>query len=134
MADTDTYQADNSQIDNAMSKTAQAADAQKAKNAAGAEAAQKGGQDATDAKQMRTQKTGAKQAAQASYKPGMAEPAAGSVATVLGGAKKGMDKVPETGAYGLTKGEMVLPASRASEYRKVFKSRGDAGQHKWGGK
>ena len=90
-----------------------------------------------DAKTARTNKAEAARAtktASASYKPGTAEPAAGSAAKVLGGAKKGMDKVPETGAYGLTKGETVLPAKRASEYRKVFESRGSEGKHKWGGK
>ena len=83
---------------------------------------------------MRRAKSWSHKIAKASYKPGMAEPTTGSVATVLGGAKKGMDKVPETGAYGLTKGETVLPAKRASEYRKVFESRGAAGKHKWSGK
>lgn len=137
MADAEEYQPDpagSAALANAESKTADAAAKQAAQNKAGAAGAVKGGQDAADAKNIRTQKAGANELAGASYKPGMAEPAAGSVATVLGGAKKGMDKVPETGAYGLTKGEAVVPASRASEYRKVFKSRGDAGKHSWGGK
>jgi hypothetical protein len=137
MADTDTYQADDSQIENAKAKTAQTAETQKNTREAQARQAAQGAQDAVDAKNMRENKSetaGAAKTANASYKPGTAEPAAGSVATVLGGAKTGMDKVPQTGAYGLTKGETVLPAERASEYRKVFKSRGESGQHKWSGK
>src|SRR5271155_2365523 len=137
MADTDPYQADDSQLENAKAKTAQAAEAQKNQKESQAATAAKGGQDATDAKNMKTagaQAGGAAKLAGATYQPGMAEPTPGSVATVLGGAKTGMDKVPETGAYGLTKGEAVVPASRASAYRKVFKSRGDAGKHTWGGK
>ena len=140
MADTDTYQPDaagSGILADAQSKTADAAAKQSAQNKAGAAAAVKGGQDAADAKTARTQKAGASTAKGASYQnqPGQAqEPAAGSVATVLGGAKTGMDKVPKTGAYGLTKGETVLPEKQASAYRKVFESRGAAGKHKWGGK
>jgi len=43
-------------------------------------------------------------------------------------------KVPSTGAYQLHKDEQVIPAGRASEYRKVFAQRGAEGKHKWGGK
>ena len=137
MADTDSYQPDaagSAALDQAKQSTADQAAKQTEQNKAGVANAVKAGDDAVAAKQAGAQKAGASEVAKAAYKPGSAEPAAGSVATVLGGAKKGMDKVPETGAYGLTKGETVLPAKRASEYRKVFESRGAAGKHKWSGK
>lgn len=41
-------------------------------------------------------------------------------------------EVPKTGDYRLKQGEEVIPAGRASEYRKVFVQRGAAGKHKYG--
>ncbi len=41
--------------------------------------------------------------------------------------------VDKTGPVVLHKGEEVIPAGRASEYRKVFAQRGKEGKHKWGG-
>lgn len=41
-------------------------------------------------------------------------------------------KVATTGPALLEKGEIVVPKSRASEYRKVFAKRGKEGKHKWG--
>ena len=57
----------------------------------------------------------------------------GLVGAIKGSFKEG-GKVPETGAYKLHKDEQVVPAARASEYRKVFSQRGAEGKHKWGGK
>jgi|SRR5271163_3050818 len=134
MADTDAYQADNSQIENAQAKTAQAAATQKsqqqtaeaphssAKPAAGGAKPAAGGAGASPYDK-------AKSAAAISSNPVVA-----GVGKVLGSFKKG-GEVPETGTYKLHEGEEVVPNNgRASEYRKIFKSRGDTGKHSWGGK
>src|ERR1700676_882007 len=46
----------------------------------------------------------------------------GAIGQAIGSFKKG-GTVPETGMYKLHKGEEVIPAGRASEYRKVYLSR-----------
>ena len=48
----------------------------------------------------------------------------------LGSFDKG-GTVPKTGVYKVHEGEEVVPKGRASDYRKVFKSRGKAGLHNW---
>jgi hypothetical protein len=60
-------------------------------------------------------------------------PQGGLIGAVKGAFKKG-GEVPETGDFQLHKGEEVLPAKRASEYRTAFTQRGAAGKHKYGGK
>jgi hypothetical protein len=57
----------------------------------------------------------------------------GLIGAIKGSFKEG-GKVPETGAYQLHKDEQVVPAGRASEYRKVFSQRGAEGKHKFGSK
>jgi hypothetical protein len=53
---------------------------------------------------------------------------------IMGSFKKG-GEVPKTGNYKLHEGEQVVPNDgRAYEYRKIFKSRGESGKHKWSGK
>ena len=64
----------------------------------------------------------------------MNSPVAQGAKAILGSFKKG-GTVPETGNYKLHEGEEVVPNNgRASEYRKVFESRGASGKHKWSGK
>lgn len=60
--------------------------------------------------------------------------ASGGVVSAIKGSFKDGGKVPETGNYEMHAGEEVVPASRASDYRKVFSSRAAAGKHSWGGK
>ena len=118
MPDTDSYDpsAGNEQMAQAAQKTKDAADAQKAANAKGAQAAQ----NVIDARNGQT-----KPAASS------APPSGGLIGAIKGSFKTG-GTVPETGNYKLHAGEEVLPKGRASEYRKVFKQRGQDGKHKYG--
>jgi hypothetical protein len=128
MADTDPYQADNSQIENAQAKTAQAAATQKSQQQTAETPRSK------PASQPAAKPAGDQSVGQKAKSAVMNTPVAQGVAKVLGSFKKG-GEVPETGNYKLHEGEEVVPNNgRASEYRKVFKSRGDAGKHSWGGK
>ena len=126
MADTDAYQSDAAgagALADAKQKTADVATKQKQDQA-------KGAQDAKDATAI---SSGVKEAKQASA-AGDAQGVANAHAQILGSFKKG-GEVPKTGNYKLHEGEEVVPNNgRASEYRKIFKSRGDAGKHTWGGK
>ena len=124
MPDTDSYDssAGNEQLSEASQKTKEAAQSQATANA-------QGSQDASDA---------AKAGGLFGKKPKPATAPAASAPSDKGliGAIKGSFKtggtVPETGNYKLHAGEEVLPKGRASEYRKVFKQRGQSGKHKYG--
>ena len=134
MADTDPYQQDSAganALASAQSKTADAANTQKAQEQK-AEAPKGGGKpQGQQPAQSAPAKPGAAGAAKNAL---MNTPVAQGIKGVLGSFKKG-GTVPETGSYQLHEGEEVVPNNgRASEYRKVFKSRGDAGKHSWGGK
>ena len=65
--------------------------------------------------------------------PAQAQPgaAAGGIKKILGSLETG-GTISKTGNYKLHAGEEVLPKGRASEYRKVFKQRGQSGKHKYG--
>ena len=131
MADADTYQApDSSNLDAAKASTAQAAATQKQQQTS-AETPHSAKPAAPAAKSATPAAGGA---AGAVKKAVMNTPVAQGVSKILGSFKKG-GEVPETGNYKLHEGEEVVPNNgRASEYRKVFKARGDAGKHSWGGK
>lgn len=135
MADTD--QIDSSVGNNLLAKaegqTQQAADTQKAQEQKAE--APKGGAKPTAQPAAKPAAAGADQSVGAKAAGAIkSTPVGQGVAKVLGSFKKG-GTVPETGDYKLHEGEEVVPNNgRASEYRKVFKSRGDAGKHSWGGK
>jgi hypothetical protein len=140
MADTDAYQPDSageSALADAKQKTQQAADTQKAQQQK-AETSRGGGskpaQAPASAAKPATDQSAAQKAGSAAKSAVMNSPVAQGVKAVLGSFKKG-GTVPETGVYKLHEGEEVVPNNgRASEYRKVFKTRGDTGKHNWGGK
>jgi hypothetical protein len=137
MADTDTYDptAGNEALADAKSKTADAAATQKQQQSQ-AEAPRSGAKPAQPAAKPvgGTDQNIAQKAGGAAKSAVMSSPVAQGVKAVLGSFKKG-GTVPQTGDYKLHEGEEVVPNNgRASEYRKIFKSRGDAGKHTWGGK
>lgn len=144
MADTDAYQPDaagSAALEDAKAKTQQAADTQKAQEQQAE--TRKGG--SKPASQPPTSKPAAKPAGSTDQNAAqkavgavksavMNSPVAQGAKAILGSFKKG-GTVPETGNYKLHEGEEVVPNNgRASEYRKVFESRGASGKHKWSGK
>src|ERR1700691_2988832 len=131
MADTDPYQQDSAganALASAQSKTADAANTQKAQEKE-AEAPKGGGKPQGQGQQPAQSAPAAKPGAAGAAKNAlMNTPVAQGIKGVLGAFKKG-GTVPETGPYQLHEGEEVVPNNgRASEYRKVFKARGDAGK------
>ena len=140
MADTDVYQQDAAganALASAQQKTQQAADTQKTQEQK-AEAPKSGGakpaQPAAAKPAAGADQNAAQKAGGAAKNAVMNSPVAQGVKAVLGSFKKG-GEVPETGVYKLHEGEQVVPNDgRASEYRKIFESRGTSGKHKWSGK
>jgi hypothetical protein len=109
MPDTDSYDptAGNEQLNQAAQKTADQAKIQAAQN------------------QGQGKKSGAEAASP--VEKGLKSLAGAT----LGFLEKG-GTIHKTGPYTLHAGEEVLPKGRASEYRKVFKQRGQDGKHKYG--